>query len=424
MNCLDSYDFIQSLYRLQHGEDLTDCDRLLLFTCWEFIPFVTITTAKLPRTADPLHLIQKFYEEMLTRLEKALDEPQPVVPSSFAYIFERCNQLLNIQNLPSFDKHVNFIIDHLTNILQKPSSTNPDDEALVGIALEAFGNLAKNTDIRAMMKKRQLTSVINKYTSADMGDKRKLAFGILAEIMDEQEINDNPTEMTGIFIEQLKQLNLNEYNPDVDSTLSTLQGMIFIDEEIIYCKKFGYIVGLMQHDQIKAEFIKQGGVDKLISFVRDGVPNKQSDVQLEDTLKILLSCTFNNSEVLDRLKQDEKLMTRVNQVYSKAVNDENSGLEKAAEGLVWKVEKEEKFQQAQEAEAERKKKEKKQKAKESGVEVEEEEEESEQYDLMISYSWADMDLAHRIFKHLTQKLGYKIWLDQEQMSGSTIGAMV
>ncbi|CAF4799954.1 unnamed protein product, partial [Rotaria sp. Silwood2] len=42
---------------------------------------------------------------------------------------------------------------------------------------------------------------------------------------------------------------------------------------------------------------------------------------------------------------------------------------------------------------------------------------------MISYSWADMDLAHRIFKHLTEKLGYKIWLDQEQMHGSTIQAM-
>jgi sortase (surface protein transpeptidase) len=97
-------------------------------------------------------------------------------------------------------------------------------------------------------------------------------------------------------------------------------------------------------------------------------------------------------------------------------------LEKAAEGLIWKVEKEEKFKQQQAEEAERKKEEKKRKAEETGVE--EEEEEEEQYDCMISYSWADMDLAHKIFHHLTEKLGYKVWLDQEQMHGSTIEAMV
>jgi hypothetical protein len=180
----------------------------------------------------------------------------------------------------------------------------------------------------------------------------------------------------------------------------------------------------MQHEKVKTEFIKQGGVETLIAFVRDGDLNKQSDVQLEDALKILLSCTFNNPEVLNKLQQDTKLTTRVNEVHDKAKENKNITLEKAAEGFIWKVEKEEKFKEQQEAEAERKKKEKKQKAQESGIEEEEEEEESEQYDLMISYSWADMDLAHRIVKHLTEKLGYKIWLDQEQMHGSTIGAMV
>jgi hypothetical protein len=178
----------------------------------------------------------------------------------------------------------------------------------------------------------------------------------------------------------------------------------------------------MQHDQIKAEFIKQGGLEKLITFIRDGDPSKQSDAQLEDALKILWSCTFNNPQVVNQLQQDVKLMTRVNQMQDNAKQDGNSSLEKAVEGLIWKVEKEEQFKEQQEAEAERKKK---RKAQQNGTEeVEEEEEEEEQYDMMLSYSWADMDLAHRIFHHLTEKLGYKIWLDQEQMHGSTIQAMV
>ncbi|CAF4191700.1 unnamed protein product, partial [Rotaria magnacalcarata] len=56
-------------------------------------------------------------------------------------------------------------------------------------------------------------------------------------------------------------------------------------------------------------------------------------------------------------------------------------------------------------------------------EEEEEEEEEQKYDLMISYCWAESELAHRIFGHLSEKLGYKVWIDIEQMHGSTIEAM-
>ena len=182
----------------------------------------------------------------------------------------------------------------------------------------------------------------------------------------------------------------------------------------------------MQHEEMKNEFVKQGGVDKLTSFIRDGNPDKQSIEQLTDAMKILWSCTFNQPDVTKTLQQDTQLMARVHQLLERTKSKEeiNADLEKAAEGLIWKVEKEEKFKEQKAAELEKKLEEKKRKAQESGQEVDEEEEEEEQYDLMISYSWADMELVHRIFHHLRDKLGYKIWLDQEQMHGSTIEAMV
>ncbi|CAF1511476.1 unnamed protein product, partial [Adineta steineri] len=276
-------------------------------------------------------------------------------------------------------------------------------QELINVTLEAFHNLSKNTDIRTIMKNRQLTSLFYNFTSTQNIEERKLAFSILAEIMDEKEINEKPNEITSVFIDQLKQLNPNEYNPNMDSTLSSLQA-------------------LMQHEQIKNQFIQQNGAQALVSFIRDGDSSKQSETQQEDALKILWSTTFNNPHIVNTLQNDVKLMTRVNDIYHHAKEKGNVTLEKAAEGLIWKVEKEEKFKEEQAAEAERKKEEKKKKEKASGV-VEEEEEEEEKYDLMISYSWADMDLAHRIFHHLTEKLGYKIWLDQEQMHGSTIEAM-
>lgn len=184
----------------------------------------------------------------------------------------------------------------------------------------------------------------------------------------------------------------------------------------------------MQHDEMKKEFVKQGGIDKLISFIRDGDPDKQAIEQLTDAMKILWSCTFNQPDVIKTLQQDTQLMMRVHQLLQRTKSKEelSADFEKAAEGLIWKVEGEEKFMEQREAELEQKKKEKKRKAQETGqaAEEEDEEEEEEQYDLMISYSWADMDLVHRIFHHLRDKLGYKIWLDQEQMHGSTIQAMV
>jgi len=192
---------------------------------------------------------------------------------------------------------------------------------------------------------------------------------------------------------------------------------------MIDCENFLFhFVVLIQHEQIKSEFIKQDGLEPLSSFIRNGDSNKQSDKQLENVIKILWSCAINNAQALNILQQDTKLMTRVNQLFDNAKDNENSSLKKAAEGLIWKVEKEEKFKQQQIEEAERKQQEKKRKAQETGTE--EEDEEEEQYDCMVSYSWADMDLAHRIFHHLTEKLGYKVWLDQEQMHGSTIQAMV
>lgn len=168
----------------------------------------------------------------------------------------------------------------------------------------------------------------------------------------------------------------------------------------------------MQYEQIKSEFLKQNGLDILISFIRDSPLNKQSLKQLEGALNILCLCTFHHTQTIHKLQRDIDLMARVNQLLENAKRDENRSLERAAEGLIWKVEKEEKFKQEQ---AERRK----QKAQEKGSEDEE-----EQYDCMVSYSWNDMDLAHRIFQCLTEKFGYKVWLDREQMHGSTIEAMV
>ena len=103
----------------------------------------------------------------------------------------------------------------------------------------------------------------------------------------------------------------------------------------------------MQHEEVKGEFVRQGGLDKLTSFIRDGNPDKQSLEQLADAMKILWSCTFNQPDVVQNLQRDTLLMTRVHDLFERTKSKEelNSDLAKAAEGLIWKVEKEDKFKE-------------------------------------------------------------------------------
>ena len=224
MNCLDSYDYVQAVQQLQRDQPLNDIDRFLLYTCWEYLPFASAPSPAATGSTKADHIVQHVYNELLNRLEHAAEQPPPFTPASLAYIFERLGQLLSIPNLRSFDKHANLVLDRLVKMLQIQTSATPQDEPLMLVILEAFQNFAKIPDTRALIKNRQLTPLFRSYTSTPNEDQRKLAFGILAEIMDEKEINKNAAEITSVFVGQLSALNPNQYNPECDSTLSTLQG--------------------------------------------------------------------------------------------------------------------------------------------------------------------------------------------------------
>jgi hypothetical protein len=213
--------------QLENGEPLSGIERYFLLTCWEYLTFKSLTEQKHSNQITSIDLIHYLSDTLLTQLEEALNEPAPVAPLVLAYIFERYSQLLSIHNLRSFNKHANNIIDHLIEILQN-LLTNTNDDALISVVLKAFYNFTKNTAIRSIIKQRQVTSLLDKYTSSrNDAEIRQLASNILAEIMNEEEINKNPSKITAAFLDQLKQLNPNRYNQDVDSALSSFKSMIF-----------------------------------------------------------------------------------------------------------------------------------------------------------------------------------------------------
>jgi hypothetical protein len=436
INCLDSYDYLHAIYQLQHGETLTHTDRFLLFRCWDFVPFKSFPLSEKSDEKPTLNLVQEVYDQLLTRLEQTLAVTAPVAPPSFAYIFERIQQLLSIRQLNSFDRHAVRIVDHLVTILQQVHDTD-QDRAIKLVSLNAIDSLARHSDIRlVMMQKQQLANLVQTYTSdVHDADTRRLAFAVLAQIINEDMAGSNARGMMAVFVEQLKQAEKPAHNADTARTLDSVRGRSMPMRSNTTMNV--HVVALMEHEEMKDAFISEDGVPTLMAFVRDsesddhGDGEHQSTEQLIDAIKILWSCSFSRPDIRTAIRQDAALMARLHRLEEQPTDKSNdqadTRLQKAAEGLLWKVEKEE--QKA--AELEQKRQEKRRQAHESrsaaGEQVgndDDDDEDEEKYDLMISYAWADMDLAHRIFHHLRDRLGYKIWIDQEQMHGSTIEAMV
>lgn len=212
------------MHQLQRDQKLTDIDQFLLYTCWNYVPFASASSFTATGNAKGNQIVQQVYDALLKRLEHAAAQPPPYTPASLTYIFDRCRQLLSIPELQTFDKHANLCLDHLTTLLKEQTAANPPDNALIQATLGALQSFAKTPDLRTLMKNRQLTPLIRQYTSTQNGDQQRLAYGVLAEIMDEKEISNNPGEMTAVFVGQLAGLDPNGHNADVDSALSTLKG--------------------------------------------------------------------------------------------------------------------------------------------------------------------------------------------------------
>ena len=89
-----------------------------------------------------------------------------------------------------------------------------------------------------------------------------------------------------------------------------------------------FILGLVQHDQLKDEVMKQN----LLPFFLE-CTNKFTDTALITTLKLLWSLTFREEGAL-ALRSNKNFLDKI-QTISKDNN--NEPLKKAADGLVWKL---------------------------------------------------------------------------------------
>ncbi|CAF4005132.1 unnamed protein product, partial [Rotaria sp. Silwood2] len=162
---------------------------------------------------------------------------------------------------------------------------------------------------------------------------------------------------------------------------------------------------LVQNEDVKEELIKQNALPSIIEFAKE---NNDDAIALE----IVYAMTFNN-EAKEIISEDKEFID-----YIKTLCDSsNPDVAQMANGIMWKIEVEEKFTKKKEKQE---KKEKKAHSVDGSKNISDEE--FKEYDMMISYCWAQKTLCHKINDRLEQE-GYKVWLDRDEMRGSIIECM-
>ncbi|CAF2639596.1 unnamed protein product [Rotaria sp. Silwood2] len=155
---------------------------------------------------------------------------------------------------------------------------------------------------------------------------------------------------------------------------------------------------LVQHNQIKEELIKEG---ILPQFIRCATEIKFDPLkEQQPVLEILLAMTF-NSQAATLLKQNSQFVSHLKTFLTLSLEQ---GVRRAAEGLIWKLEKEDTA------------------AANSVTNSTMQSAMSYKYDIMLSYSHSDKDLCYRLHDHLN-KDQFRVCLNRDDMHGATMVAM-
>ncbi|CAF3341477.1 unnamed protein product [Rotaria sp. Silwood1] len=239
--------------------------------------------------------------------------------------------------------------------------------------------------------KSDLIKVLNDLSKYESDEQIQLkAIELTSLLVPEEEFRkeNNTEQVTGLFV---KSFNVAVQDGKLNKADGVLRG--FSD--------------LIQNEDVKEEVIKQNALPSIIEFAKQTIDNPVP-------LEIVYAMTF-NTDGKKIIREDTEFVDHVKQLRDSGKKD----VSKMAHGIMWKIEGEEKFKQK----GEQKNKEKPQNDKSGGdASKGRSDTDSIQYDMMISYCWAQKDLCHKINDRLEQD-GYKVWLDRDEMRGSIIESM-
>ncbi|CAF0891793.1 unnamed protein product [Rotaria sordida] len=422
LQCLTSSQYINTFTNLsQDKKSMTNIEKFFLLKCPSFL--ISYNGSRLEQ------IMEKLLSTMLPQYAGLLDK---VVPSahnwkrsmirSVQYLLKTINHGANqFQiNAKLVKKHLP-LIDHVLTLLDEPIFYNNLQETLsnpetvfVDTASSFLVDMTSEPTILAEINRSHMTPAFLRLTSCEYEPLVRNVHTLIAYTTREEDIKEmrNPGQLLETIMKSLK--------TTLDQPMEDRS-----DQE----KLFETLKGLVQHDQMKDEIIKQNAIPFLLECT-----NKLDDKAQILAFEILWSLTFREEGAL-ALRSNRNFLNKI-QTISKDSNSEP--LKKAVDGLVWKLVREpESLERLAKRQAEE------QNAANNMVETITEviidstgqkqlvtrrvssvapDERIFQYDMMISYCHADKDLIYKINQYLVDQ-GFKIWIDLNNMYGPAMNAM-
>jgi hypothetical protein len=279
---------------------------------------------------------------MLPKYILLFDRTIPSVQKWKRPMLRAVNQLLKIVNHGSgntklISTHLP-LIDHILKIIDvkkfhdnlRKKLSNPETN-LINTAVSLLVNLIDEPIILNHIKQKNVASSFLRLTSAPYEPLVLNIYTLLAYTTSEEDIKSmqNPGALLSTVVKALK-TSVDKKSNNQDRTVQLLETLKGNEKYNKNTEKifFSLFLGLVQHDQLKEEILKQN----ILSFLLD-CTNKLVHTELIVLLETLWTLSFSQN-IAQVLRANPQLLEKV-QTASKNTTDE--GLKKAADGLVWKL---------------------------------------------------------------------------------------
>ncbi|XP_078572363.1 uncharacterized protein LOC144859530 [Branchiostoma floridae x Branchiostoma japonicum] len=270
---------------------------------------------------------------------------------------------------------------------KKTFQTNQAHNWLVRCSLGILHNCAKVMENRAILRPLGLIDQLLPWINTSDEELKTVTVMTLAYIVGEE---DNDLIMAD---DSVISFIMTVFEEAVDSELMRSQGFSAMEMAM-------GISQLAQNDDNKVMIVKKGALPLLVQLMETGDEEEQ-----EQGANAVWQLAFHDDNK-DKIRAEPRLMYQLKRLK----DSKNPETAKAANGALWVLDK-----QARE---------------EKAKELSEKSEESSREDLqggsgphiMISYQWDHQKTLVKV-KDRLQSYGYRVWMDLEQMGGSTLQAM-
>ncbi|CAF1088140.1 unnamed protein product [Didymodactylos carnosus] len=359
-------------------------------------------------------------ENLLKRCNELFEKFIPLIVNWNKCIIEAMEKLIGILQCISYqhstlapykNEHSKLIVHILTilnaqNLIKQIIDNDDYNQMvsfLIGYCIRYIYYLSLEPNLLIIIQNQNVTQTFYALTEAKDKENKFNCYRMLAIILTEQDVKRlaNPRKIASVFTTYLKRAI-------VDPLWILRLPRLLLSLKI-------------QHEQIKQELINLDAISLLIQCTME--PKFDTITVQQNALEIVLAMTF-NEQAATILKTDEKFMSHARSLLSSEVK----GLQKVAEGILWKLEQESEYIIEQD---------KKEQTGPNMQVVDEKLSDREiaasapitiqrkstyKYDIMISYSHNDKELCYRIQEQLL-KDNFRVWLDRDNLYGATMHSM-